>query len=103
MVEILLCAFYEGKFGEILIVVVLLENDYIRFGDGFDDPARDRRLSRPCPAANSNYQRPNVEWSNRASLLFLGYPFLPLPRFSSITACAAAKRAIGTQKGVALT
>src|SRR5215469_1664695 len=65
MIEVLLRAFFEGEFGEGLVVVVLLEHHDVRFGDGFDNPARDRRLSRAGAPANSDNQRTAIERSNR--------------------------------------
>src|SRR5271155_3458765 len=64
MVEILPGSLFERQLGEILVVVVLFEDDDVPFGDGFDDPARDRRLARPGAAAYADDERPTVEWSN---------------------------------------
>jgi hypothetical protein len=52
MIEIHLHAFREGHGGIIAIVVVLLQNDDIRFRKRFDDAPRDRGLARAGPAAD---------------------------------------------------
>jgi hypothetical protein len=67
MIEILLGALFERELREVFVVVVLLEDDDVRFGNGFDDAAGDRGLARAGAAANPDNQGPAVEWSNRRS------------------------------------
>src|SRR5260370_38028673 len=98
MVEIHFDALGEGKLGKSFVVVILFENDDVFFGECFDDAAGDGCLAGAGAPADPDNQWPRVQWSNRALLDYFFSRF-----FSSITAWAAARRAMGTQNGVALT
>jgi hypothetical protein len=44
MVKILLGALFEGEFGEVLVVIVLLQDDDVGFRECLNDPAGDGGL-----------------------------------------------------------
>jgi hypothetical protein len=60
MIEIHLHAFGERHPGIIAVVIVLLQNHYVRFGKRLDDASRDGGLARAGAAANANDQRPAI-------------------------------------------
>ncbi len=102
MVEIDLHPLFEGKLGKTFVVIILLQNDDVRFRKRFDEVAGNGRFPRAGPSANSDDQWPRVQRSDCA-LLCCCYLLCFFCFFSSITAWAAARRAMGTQNGVALT
>ena len=69
MIEILLHPLFKGHTRIVFVVVVLLENDDVRFRQRFNDPGCDRSFAGAGAAANADYQRSRVEWSNRMLLL----------------------------------
>src|SRR5271156_5788599 len=116
MIEIHLHAFGEGHPRIIAVVIVLLQNYDVRFGKRFDDAPRDGGLAGAGAAANSNDKRPAIrrrKSRGRNGELLVETVFcapescsqrpLGLAFFPSITACAAANRAIATRNGEALT
>jgi hypothetical protein len=99
VVEIELDALFEGELREAFVIVVLLKDDYVCFGERFDDSTGDGRFAGACASADSDDEWARVERSYGWRSYFFFFGILR----SSITAWAAARRAMGTQKGVALT
>src|ERR1700722_16189057 len=97
MVEIDLDAFVEGKAGIISIIIVLLQHHHAANRERFNNTPRDRGLARAGASAD-----PDNEWTVPGSLDTHAFRFAFFLE-SSITACAAARRAIATRKGEALT
>jgi hypothetical protein len=54
VVEIEFDSLFERKFGETFVVIVLLEDDDVGFGEGFDDAAGDGGLAGAGASADSD-------------------------------------------------
>jgi len=54
MIEIEFDAFFEGKLREAFVVIVLLEDDDVGFGERFDDAAGDGGLAGAGASADSD-------------------------------------------------
>jgi hypothetical protein len=61
VIKVLLHPFFERHSRIVFVVIVLLENDNVRFGKRFDDPSRDRSLAGASAAANANDQWTAIE------------------------------------------
>ena len=64
MIEVLLHPLLKRHARIIFVVVVLLENDNVRFGECFDDPGRDRGFARASAAADADNERTAIEWAD---------------------------------------
>jgi len=104
MVEVLLGALINRQVWQVFLVVVLLQNQNAFLGKRGDDAIGDGGLARACAAANPDHQSTNAHGYPVQCLFALFDPLgFFFDAFSSITAWAAASRAIGTRKGEALT
>src|ERR1700683_724200 len=126
MVEIYFHAVGKRHARIIAIIIILLQHDHVRFRERVDNSPRNRGLAGSGSAADANDQRPAIRrrWSSMRNGLLLARiaasgaspeprgatsECRPIQRFSfadffpSITACAAASRAIATRNGEALT
>ena len=54
MIEVLFHPLFERHAGMIFIVIVLLKDDNVRFGERFDDPGCDRGFAGASAAANAD-------------------------------------------------
>lgn len=61
MIEVLFHPFFERHARIIFVVIVLFENDNVRFGKRFDDPGGNRSLAGAGAAANANNQWTAIE------------------------------------------
>ena len=64
MIEVLFHPLFQRHARIIFVVVVLLENNNVRFGERFDDPGCDRGFAGASAAANANNQRTAIEWAD---------------------------------------
>ncbi len=103
MVDVLLGALIKRQVRQVFLVVVLFQNQNAFLGKRGDDASGDGGLARACAAANADHQPTNAHGYSVQCLFALFDPLDFFDAFSSITAWAAASRAIGTRKGEALT
>src|SRR6185437_2942465 len=57
MIEVQFIALGRRESGLVLVIIVLLQQRYAGGGEGFDNPARERRLAGARPAADANDYR----------------------------------------------
>jgi hypothetical protein len=64
VVEIEFDAIFEGELREAFVIIILFEDDYVCFGERFDDAACDGCLAGASASADSDDQRARVEWAD---------------------------------------